>query len=169
MDDDAVERNAREQMDERGTKRRVVRFVFFGCLGFLVLIVGCVAIIVATSDGDDDDYSPTQPTHTTAEMAERERIAISEMMAHPRVLDCAVSREGDDVSLVIIVGAATNEEIARNLGDNFVRLYKSFSDDDPPGRTIGPGKYNYLVGVYTPAEEKIALGAKSRTSDRITW
>ena len=170
MDDDAVGRNASEQLDERRTKRRVARFAFFGCLGFLVLIVGCVAIIVATS-GDDDDYAPPQSATAIDGMSEMEieRIVISQMMEYPQVRDCSVSRDRDNINLVVIVGAATNEATAKNLGDNFVRLYKSFSDDDPPGRAIGPGKYNYLVGVYTPSEEKIALGAKSRTSDRITW
>ena len=170
MDDGTVERNAREQMDERRTKRRFARFAFFGCLGFLVLIVGCVAIIVATSGGDDD-YAPPQSATAIGGMSEMEmeRIVISQMMEYPQVRDCSVSRDRDNINLVVIVGAATNEATAKNLGDNFVRLYKAFSDDDPPGRSIGPGKYNYLVGVYTPTEEKIALGAKSRTSDRITW
>ena len=171
MDDDAVEGNAREQMDERGTKRRVVRFVFFGCLGFLVLIVGCVAIIVATSGGDDDDYAPPQSATAIGGMSEMEmeRMVISQMMEYPQVRDCSVSRDRDNVNLVVIVGAATNEATAKNLGDNFVRMYKSFSDDDPPARSIGPGKYNYLIGVYTPTEEKIALGAKVKAAERITW
>ncbi len=67
------------------------------------------------------------------------------------------------------MNTATNEDYARQLGDNFVRMVKAFSDDDPPGQTIGTGKYDYLISIYTSAEERVALGAKSRISDRISW
>ena len=73
------------------------------------------------------------------------------------------------MNLVLVVGAATSEARAKQLGDNFVRMYKSLSDDDPPGPTIGAGKYDYLIGVYTPSEKQIALGAKVSFADRITW
>ena len=95
-------------------------------------------------------------------------MVISQMMEYPQVRDCSVSETGI-TSTFVIVGAATNAATAKNLGDNFVRMYKSFSDDDPPARSIGPGKYNYLIGVYTPTEEKIALGAKVKAAERITW
>jgi len=157
-------------VDESHTKRRGARFAVFGCLGLLVLIVGsCVAIIIAASGGDggsDDEYSPPQSARTAIDV---ETTVISQITAYPEVLDAAINRQGDDVSLVIVVGAATNEATAKNLGENFVRLYKTFSDDDPPGQTIGSGKYHYLVGVYTPTEKQIALGAKVSFADRITW
>ena len=85
------------------------------------------------------------------------------------VREAAIRQEGNEFSLVLIVNAAINEDHARQLGDNFVRMVKTFSDDDPPGQTIGTGKYDYLIGIYTATEEQVALGAKSRISDRISW
>ena len=55
------------------------------------------------------------------------------------------------------------------MGENFVRLCKTFIEDDSPGRTIGRGKYDYLIGVYYPNEKRVAQGAKSRVANRISW
>ena len=94
---------------------------------------------------------------------------VSAVKQNPGVLDAAISKDGNTVSLVLIVHPLTNKNSAKQQGDNFVRLYKSLSNDDSPGRSIGRGKYDYLIGVYYPDETKVALGAKSRASDRITW
>ena len=94
---------------------------------------------------------------------------IASVKQYPGVLDAAISQQGDQMSLVLVVHSATNESNARLLGDNFVRLCKSLSDDEPPGISIGRGKYDYLIGVYYPNEKKVAQGAKSRIADRITW
>ena len=96
--------------------------------------------------------------------------AIAETMKqNPGVLDAAVSKQGNQVSLVLIVVPLTNEGRAKQLGENFVRLFKSLSDDESPGRSIDRGKYDYLIGVYYPNEKKVVQGAKSRASDRISW
>lgn len=51
------------------------------------------------------------------------------------------------MNLVIIANAAINEEYAKELADSFVRIVKTFSEDESPGKEIGAGIYNYLVGV----------------------
>ena len=91
------------------------------------------------------------------------------MESQPEVMDAAVAQDGDDISLVLIVGFATNESRAKEIGENFVRMTKSLMKDGAPGREIGKGKYNYLIGVYYPNEKAVALGAKARTADRLTW
>ena len=85
------------------------------------------------------------------------------------MLDAAIGQDGSDVNLVLVVTALTSEARARELGDNFVRMTKSMSQDDPPTRSIGFGIYSYLVGVYYPDETLVAMGAKVQSSDRITW
>ena len=85
------------------------------------------------------------------------------------VRDAAMTQEGNRISLVLIVDYAIDPDYARQLGDNFVRLAKTFTDDDSPGKAIGRGKYDYLIGIYYPNEKRIALGAKSRAADRISW
>ena len=94
---------------------------------------------------------------------------VATMKQNPGVLDAAISERGNQISLVLIVHPITNEVGARQLGDSFVRMFKSLSDDDSPGSSIGKGKYDYLIGVYYPNEKRVAQGAKSRTSSRISW
>ena len=109
------------------------------------------------------ELTPTPTTHPTS-------LAItSSIEAYPEVLDAATSKSGNSVSLVLIVRSATNTTRARELGDNFVRMYKGLSDDDPPGRSIGRGKYDYVIGVYYPNERPVAVGAKARGSTQISW
>ena len=96
-------------------------------------------------------------------------LALSVIRQYALVRDAAMSQDGNQVSLVLVVDYAIDPDYARQLGDNFVRLAKSFLDDDPPGKAIGRGKYDYLIGIYYPNEKQLALGAKSRVSDRISW
>ena len=93
----------------------------------------------------------------------------STMKQNPGVLDAAVSKRGNQISLVVIVGPLTSKSRAKQLGDSFVRLYKSLSDDDPPGSSIGRGKYSYSIGVYTPDEKPLVVGAKASVANRISW
>ena len=102
-------------------------------------------------------------------MKDIEELLIPNMESQPEVMDAAVAQDGDDISLVLIVGFATNESRAKEIGENFVRMTKSLMKDGAPGREIGKGKYNYLIGVYYPNEKTVALGAKARTADRLTW
>ena len=94
---------------------------------------------------------------------------VATVKQNPGVLDAAASKDGNQVSLVLIVRPLTNKSTAMQQGDNFVRLYKSLSDDESPGQSIGRGKYDYLIGIYYPNKDKLAQGAKSRASDRISW
>ena len=112
--------------------------------------------------------TPT-PTPTLEVSEEIQTIVISTIMGNPEVLDAAISQDGRTLSLVLIVGSATNKEYSKQLGDNFVRMVKSFSQDDPPGKTIGKGMFNYLVGVYYPSGDLVVQGAKVTIADRITW
>ena len=86
-----------------------------------------------------------------------------------RVVDAAIVQDELAFSLVVIVGFATNEEYAKTVGDNFVRMVKALSDDENPGKSIGSGKYDYVIGVYYPDESPVALGAKARNRGEITW
>ena len=91
------------------------------------------------------------------------------IQAYPRVRDAAITQDGNQLSLVLIVDYATNKSYAQQLGNNFVRIAKSFLKDAQPGESIGKGKYDYVIGVYYPNEKPLTVGAKSRTSEHISW
>ena len=85
------------------------------------------------------------------------------------VLDASISQEGEKLALAIIVLDGTSEARAKQLGENFVRLAKTFGPDDNPSQEIGRGRYDYLVGIKTIGGKTIAMGAKVDMSPRITW
>ena len=96
-------------------------------------------------------------------------IATSTIAEYPEVLDASVAQDGTDVSLFLVVAPLTSETRAQELGDNFVRMVKTFSQDEVPGKIIGAGRYNYLVTVAYPGGETIAQGAKPRVAESISW
>ncbi len=110
------------------------------------------------------------PTPTVLELDDViEALVLASIEVLPRVVDAAMFQDGDQISLVVVVDYATNESYAKQLGDNFVRLAKTHLKDVAPGKNIGKGEYDYLVGVYYPNEKQLALGAKSRSSQDIRW
>ena len=109
------------------------------------------------------------PTQSIALSDFTKQSAIDGIQEYRLVRDAAITQEGHDLFLAIVVNPATNEQYARELGDNFVRMVKALSQDDPPGREIGKGIYDYRVGVFYPDQTQLALGAKVRFSPTITW
>lgn len=87
----------------------------------------------------------------------------------PNVFDAAISQEGKTLALAIIVSPAMSEGRAKQLGDNFVRMAKSFGPDDNPSKDIGRGRYDYRFGVKTLDGKTLAMGAKIDAASRITW
>ena len=159
----------------------------------LIGIVGCTALVLATGTlAEDDlperprqrtiyDVDPTilptiqlpakpAPTATPRPGPTWADVLEMQMAEYTHVREVSVEQDGNTISLVIIVGYATNQTYARQLGDSFVRMAMTLLKDGTPGREIGAGKrYDYLVGVYFPNEERLALGAKARVAGRITW
>ena len=85
------------------------------------------------------------------------------------VRDAYIGQDDCDLTLALVVNAATSEEYAKDLGDRFVRLTKALGAGPSSSKQIGKGIYNFLVGVYTAQETKLALGAKAAGSTRILW
>ena len=150
--------------------------VSLSAIGLFVVLI--VVIVVAVSAGGGNGESTVKrerpaPTAKPVDMtvsAETREIVLMTIGASPGVLDAAISQDEEYISLVLVVGAATSEQYAKELGENFVRQFKSMSQDDPPGKGVGTGMYNYSVKVVgMPGEKVIAQGAKVSFSDRISW
>ena len=160
------------------TRRRGVYAFVISFLG--VLVAGTLLPDVSTTEttaasqiqhtviDDTVDESPgkTQAANLTTQARQ---LAIAGISGYPEILDAAITQQGDSLSLVLIVPPGTPEARARELGDNFVRMTKTFAGDGAPGREIGQGKFDYTIGVYTPTERQIALGAKVGPARRVTW
>ena len=99
-------------------------------------------------------------------------MVIASIEDRPEVVDAAVRLRRDrpcQISLALIVTHPLIESEAQALGDSFLRLVKSLGPDTSPGRSIGSGTYDYLIGVYALDETQLALGAKVSGAERITW
>ena len=133
-------------------KKMLKMAIFLGLGGLAMAAVSC----------------SSEPAPTLTESAKD--LAISSIMGYDEVSGAEIKQDGRDLSLVVIVGCATSEDVAKDLGDNFVRMVKSFGPESAPtGKDIGKGEFDYLVGVYCANENQIALGAKNRSSTHINW
>ncbi len=118
--------------------------------------------------------SPTivaRPTPTpTPVIGSGIQLAVTSMEQQAGVMDAGAVVEGRTVSLVLVVQPAVGPALAEQLGDMFVRMSKSLVGDDAPGKEIGRGRYDYLIGVYWLGEDDpIVQGAKSAGATRIRW
>ena len=111
----------------------------------------------------------SRPTSNKPLPYQVDSMVTSSIEANREVADSAITRQGKQVKLVLVVRSATSKSRAQQLGENFVRMYKSMSDDQGPGQSVGRGKYDYIIGVYYPNEKPVAIGAKASIADRISW
>ena len=95
--------------------------------------------------------------------------AINTVTGNPEAREAAITQQERVLSLVVIVNRGTSETRAKDIGDSFVRLAKTFSNDVNPGKEIGSGIYDYLIGVYFPGSVKVVSGAKASNARRIMW
>ena len=100
---------------------------------------------------------------------DQKELAIIGIKVYDEVQDAAIIQDGERLSLALMVGYATNEETAKDLGDSFVRMVKSSCGDTPPGKEIGPGIYTYLIGVFYPDKSEVISGAKCGMCESIYW
>jgi len=96
-------------------------------------------------------------------------LAVEEIMRYPEVLGAAVEQKGRKLTLAVVVPFGSAESAARDAGDNFVRVVKSFGPEPAPAEEIGRGDFDYLVTVVYPDKTVIVRGAKASSSPRITW
>jgi len=127
------------------------------CIVFAILMV----ILLAISCGPS--AAPPQITE------EQINLAIQGIKDHPGVRDAYAGQDGKELNLVVIVDYGTSKERAKELGDSFVRLVKTYGPEPVPSKEIGEGIFDYLVGVYYPNKEMVVMGAKVSSADHITW
>ena len=142
----------------------MLKKIGIGCGELFTIIVPIVIVVAVGCSGDGGDSDDDIPVLTE----EQKSLAIDTMLSQSLVRNAAISQYGRELSLVVVVKAAVSEEYAREIGDNFVRLVKTFGPEEAPGKEIGDGIYDYLIGVYTP-NERIALGTKVSFAKQITW
>ena len=138
--------------------------------------IGILALAAVACSGGSDLGTPVPPSESTGPLILTQTakdMAITTIKGFPAVLDATVSQDEGDLSLEVVVECGTSETYAKNMGDNFARMIKTFGPEaaptDPTGSEIGTGDFNYLVKVFCGTDTDIALGAKDRNSPNIDW
>lgn len=89
-----------------------------------------------------------------------------------------VSEEDHEITLAIIVNNATNEEHAKELGDNFARalasgvsIYSEENIESPSKDFLGElyEVYDLDIGVGTSPDDFITRGYMTSGGSNITW
>lgn len=122
----------------------------------LAIAIACIPFLLSSCCCCGEGGKPA-PNIT----GEAKSMAINAIMESPEVIDAAVVQEDGTLSLVVVVNRATSKSRAKEIGEKFVRLVKSFSKDT--------GIYDYMIGVYYPGKVKVVFGAKANIADHITW
>lgn len=160
--------------------------VLLGVAAFFII----VSLFIGDSEDKKDDAQLEEKPAAVENIENEEMPEISEeaieyaydvILAYDDVKDAHVTVEEDDqaISLAIQVGAAMNEELAKELADSFVRalstgvsIYGENAElDSPSGDDLGElyDYYNLLVVVGSSPEHTIVQGAKVKTAKNITW
>lgn len=104
------------------------------------------------------------------EIKEEEKLkVIDTLKEEDNVIEADLMQKGSKIELVITVESKTSMERAKELGESYIRLVKTFSMDINPNKKLGKGIYNYSVIVNKSKKDIIIIGIKENTAEFITW
>jgi hypothetical protein len=133
----------------------------------LVALMAVVIFAVAAGAcGADEDAVPTRLPTDISESQESK--VLRDITDYNEVVDATFVQEGISITLDLVVGEAIPLARAKELGIQYVRLFKIRSPDTQPGGLIGAGKFDYTITVSYPDEE-IARGIKPRLQSTVIW
>ena len=117
--------------------------------------------------------APTSaPTATpnTSQYQEAINLAEGSIRQYPEVREALISpTESGSFHMGISVTWDTDYDRALDLGEAFLRMFKTFNADVNPGRTLGTGIYDYVVLVVYPDMTHIAMGVKISAMEELDW
>jgi len=160
------EEKVRLEAQEKIQKEKAEKSKQSNWVGIVVLLIFIVVVMYLCGFFNTGEKSKVQIEELSSEA---ENMAIESIKEYSEVTDAAITQKNNTLSLAVIVRYGTDKEKAKEMGDNFVRMVKSFSKDKEPTKEIGNGIYDYIIGVYYPNHQEIVTGAKSSIGRFITW
>jgi len=100
---------------------------------------------------------------------EEKLMAIRIIKQQDGVIEAVILQNDANVKLVLTVMDGTTKERAKELGESFVRLIKTFCRDPNPNKEIGIGVYDYMIEVCYPDKNELAIGIKACMNKSISW
>ena len=138
-------------------------------IALLIAVLGIGVVVLVLISSEPTEGPVGQSSESVKSVREVRTALLANIEGYPEVIDAAITQDGNQLSLVLVVAMRTGQSRAKELGDNFVRMAKSLMSDGGVGREIGRGKYHYLIGVYYPTEQLVARGGKAASSEGISW
>ncbi len=141
----------------------------------IILSLACANALPPPTPTSPPTIGSPQPTPTRAPrlketLTDRQKQqAIGTMMRKRLVNEASISQDGQRLSPGLVVRVEVTKDNAQKLGDDFVRLVKTFGPEALPGREIGSGIFDYEITVTYADGTRIAQGAKDSTGIRIAW
>jgi hypothetical protein len=132
----------------------------------VALTVLVTLAMVAVACGDEGDAVPTRLPTDISESQESK--VMRDITDYNEVVDATLLQDGITITLGLVVGEDVPAARAKELGNQFVRLFKIRSPDVQPGGLIGAGKFDYTITVGY-ADEEIAKGVKPRLLSVVVW
>ena len=133
----------------------------------LIALTGMVIFVMAAAAcGTGEDAVPTRSPIDIS--VSQESKVLRDITDYNEVVEATLLQEGISIFLNLVVGEAVPLARAKELGGQFVRLFKIRSPDAQPGGLIGAGKFDYTVTVNYPDKE-IARGIKPRLQSTVIW
>ena len=83
--------------------------------------------------------------------------------------DAVIKIKDDSINLAFSVLHGTSEDEAKKIGDNFLRLVMSLSNDESPAADLPRGKFSYMIGALTPDQKWLVMGHKRKGVPKIAW
>ncbi len=152
-----------------------MRLILDSLVTAIVLSLACAGAAPAPTPSPSPTIASPEPTRTRVPILRetltnrQKQQAIQAMMGKREVNKASISQDGQRLSLGLVVGPETTPDKAQVLGDNFVRLVKTFGPEAFPGREIGSGIFNYAINVVYADGTRIAQGSKDSTDTSIAW
>lgn len=94
-----------------------------------------------------------------------------EIERHALVRGTDIDKTDDEITLVVAMNAAVNQRTARQVGEKFVRMYITFSDEETgdPGKKIGKTRFDYYVAIIDSQRNILHSAAKIAPALDLNW
>lgn len=98
-----------------------------------------------------------------------QQTAILENVKAQGATDAVIKIKEDSINLAFSVPFGTTKEEAKQIGENFVRLTMTLSNDENPNASLVKGRFSYMVGAMTPDQKWLVMGQKTSSFSKVIW
>jgi hypothetical protein len=123
--------------------------------------------VAAPAAGLQADHAPPQPPPAISR--DQMRLVWSKIYESKAVQRAYIVQRDSVIRLHMVVNDGTWKSSSKNLGENLVRLAKTYLGDVVPQKALGTGIFDYELTVTTASNNWFLRGQKPKSRDDIDW